>query len=356
MRALTVRPGTPDSAALEDVPEPPREEGALLVRALALGVCGTDREIIAGEYGDAPPGRDRLVLGHESLGRVEDAPAGSGFARGDLVVGIVRHPDPAPCPNCAAGEWDMCRTGEYTEHGIKALGGFGAERWRVEPDFAVKLDPSLGILGVLLEPTSVVAKAWEHVERIGERARWTPERVLVTGGGPVGLLGALLGVQRGLEVHVFDRATEGIKVDLTQALGAIYHSGDLDALPSDFDVVLECTAASHVIVQAMGRAATNGIVCLLGVSSEGHDEQVDIGRLNRAEVLGNQVVFGSVNANRRHYEAAAAALAKADRGWLGRLITRRVPLDQWADALQNRKEDIKTVIEFSSADAPAERH
>src|SRR5579863_7601301 len=169
MRALTVAPGIANSTRVEDIPEPPRSDGAVLVRTLALGVCGTDREIVAGSYGWAPPGQKRLVIGHESLGAVQDAPPGSGFAAGDLVVGIVRRPDPVPCPACAAGEWDMCRNGRYTERGIKERNGYGSEYFRVEPDFLIKLDRSLGALGVLLEPASIVAKAWEHITRIGER-------------------------------------------------------------------------------------------------------------------------------------------------------------------------------------------
>ena len=171
MRAVTVRPGIANSVALATVADPSPDEGAVLVRALALGICGTDREIIAGEYGAPPPGARHLILGHESLGRVEEVPQGSGFARGDLVVGIVRRPDPVPCAACAIGEWDMCRNGLYTERGIKERNGYGAEQFRIERDFAVKLDPALGLLGVLLEPASVVAKAWEHVERIGRRSR-----------------------------------------------------------------------------------------------------------------------------------------------------------------------------------------
>src|SRR3954451_23876749 len=171
MRAITVLPGVKDSARLDEVPEPPLSAGAVLVRTVALGVCGTDREIVAGLYGEAPQNQERLILGHESLGRVVEAPQGSNFAPGDLVVGIVRHPDPVPCPACAAGEWDMCRNGRYTEHGIKGLHGFGAELFRIEPEFAVKVDPSLDLLAVLMEPTSIVAKAWDHVDRIGRRSR-----------------------------------------------------------------------------------------------------------------------------------------------------------------------------------------
>jgi glucose 1-dehydrogenase len=152
MRAITVVPGKEGSARLDDVPEPDQGAGAVLVEALALGVCGTDLEITSGRYGWAPPGRERLVLGHESLGRVVEAPADGELAAGDLVAGIVRQPDPVPCGNCAVGEWDMCRNGRYTEHGIKELDGFGSERWRIQPEFAVKIDPALDRLGVLLEP------------------------------------------------------------------------------------------------------------------------------------------------------------------------------------------------------------
>src|SRR3954469_25597953 len=169
MRAITVLPGLANSARLDDVPEPPLSDGPVLVRTVALGVCGTDREIISGGYGYAPPGQQRLVLGHESLGQIEAAPAGSGLLRGDLVVGIGRRPDPVPCPACAVGEWDMCRNGRYTERGIKERDGYASERFRIEPEYVVKVDPKLERVGVLLEPTSVVAKAWEELDRIGTR-------------------------------------------------------------------------------------------------------------------------------------------------------------------------------------------
>ena len=350
MRAITVSPGVANSARLEDVPPPPPSDGAILARTLALGVCGTDREIIAGDYGWSPPGEKRLVLGHESLGRVQEAPAHSGFAPGDLVVGIVRRPDPVPCPACAAGEWDMCRNGRYVERGIKERNGYGAELFRVEPDFAVKIDAKLGLLGVLVEPTSVVAKAWDHIERIGARSRsWQPRTVLVTGAGPIGLLAALMGTQRGLEVHVLDHSTSGPKPDLTRALGATYHSNGTAVLETlQPDVLIECTGAPKLIRDVLGRTAPDGIVCLAGVTAPGHAFEFDIGLYNRTMVLNNETVFGTVNANRRHYEMAADALTRADRGWLTRLITRRVPIAQWAEALKNQPDDIKVVIEFQS--------
>src|SRR4051812_30434191 len=352
MRSLTVEPGTPESLRLEDFRVPELDHGSVLVRAVALGVCGTDREIIAAEYGSPPPGHKRLIIGHESLGVVEEAPSGSGLQAGELVVGIVRHPDPVPCANCAVGEWDMCRNGRYTEHGIKSLDGFGSEFYRLDPSFVVPVTAPLGLVGVLTEPASVVAKAWEHCERIGARARWNPRTVLVTGAGPVGLLAALLGRQRDLEVHIFDSARDGPKPDIARALGATYHSEAIDAVPGEFDVIMECTGAPPVIAGVLAKSAADGVVCLLGVSSPGRVQSFDLGSLNREVVLDNRVIFGSVNANRRHYEAAIAALGNADPAWLHRLLTRRVPLVEWENAFVRRDNDIKTVVLFDEAALP----
>ncbi|MBF9133848.1 glucose 1-dehydrogenase [Plantactinospora sp. S1510] len=346
MRAITVTPGKPNSLRLvEDFPEPDADEGAVLVEAIAVGVCGTDHEIINGEYGEAAPGSTDLVLGHESLGRVVDDPTGA-LSPGDLVAGIVRYPDPVPCTNCAVGEWDMCRNGQYTEHGIKGLQGFARDRWRIPPKFAVRLDPKLAELGMLLEPTSVVAKAWEHIERIGGRANWEPKTVLVAGAGPIGLLAALLAAQRGFEVHVLNRSANGEKPALVEALGARFHTGTVHELGREFDIVLECTGAPPVVLDSMCQAAPNGIVCLTGVSSGGRTIDFDAGALNRALVLENNVVFGTVNANRRHWELAAEALAAADPDWLSRMITRRVPIDEWSKAYSPEPDDIKVVLEF----------
>src|SRR5688572_11821428 len=292
MRAVTIEPGKRGSLRLENLAEPPPDQGPILVRSLALGVCGTDRELIEGAFGEAPPGRERMVLGHESLGRVIEAPAGSQFRLGDIVVGIVRHPDPVPCANCALGEWDMCRNGGYTERGIKQLDGFGAERWRSGEGFLVKVNPALGVAAVLLEPASVLAKAWEHIERIGRRARWAPRGVLVTGAGPVGLMAALLGVQRGLPVHVYDRNGDGPKPRLVSELGAEYHSKFPAYEP---DIVIECTGAATVIVQAVTGSAPGSIVCLTGLGSAPQVASFDAAKLNQSMVLENRVVFGSVN-------------------------------------------------------------
>jgi threonine dehydrogenase-like Zn-dependent dehydrogenase len=352
MRAITVIPGDRASAELTEVPEPQPGAGDLLVEPLLLGVCGTDREIVDGIHGEAPEGHEQLVLGHELLGRVRSAPDGSASSEGDLVAGIVRRPDPEPCRCCARGEWDMCRNGRYTERGIKALDGYGAELVTIESDFAVAVDPELGELGVLMEPASILAKAWEQVDRIADRACAGHERALVTGAGPIGLLAALIGAQRGFEVHVLDRVEEGLKPQLVRDLGATYDTGSIEELSERIqpEIIIECTGAAQLVVDAMQHNAPGAIVCLTGVG-ETRSLTIDVGALNNAVVLENDVVFGSVNANRRHFEQAGEALVKADRSWLQRLITRRVPLDSWHDALDKGEDDIKTVIEFPVAAA-----
>ncbi|MDH4130698.1 MAG: glucose 1-dehydrogenase [Gemmatimonadota bacterium] len=348
MKAITIEPKRSDSARLEEVPEPPVSDGSVLVEAIAVGVCGTDVEMVEGKYGWAPPGKTRLVLGHESLGRVLD-PGSSGMLKtGDLVAGIVRRPDPVPCPNCAVGEWDMCRNGQYTERGIKQIDGFMSERWRIEPEYVMRIDPSLGLLGVLLEPTTVVTKAWEQVARVGQRAFWEPHVALVTGAGPIGLLAALVGKQRGLEVHVLDRTESGPKPGLVRALGATFHSGTVADVGIEPDVIIECTGVGQVIADSIRVIGAGGVVCLTGVGSGGRTTGLTTADVAADMVLRNNVVLGSVNANKRHWYKAAEALARADRTWLGNLITRRETPADFARALERREQDIKVVVEFAA--------
>ncbi|AMW12858.1 theronine dehydrogenase [Streptomyces qaidamensis] len=350
MRALTVQPGQRHSLQVRQLPTPSPVGGEMLVRGLAMGVCGTDREIANGQYGWAPPGRDWHILGHESLGRVEQAPPDSGFSAGDLVAGVVRRPDPVPCGACRHGEFDMCRNGRYTERGIKELDGYGAQAWCVEPGYAVRLQPHLERVGVLMEPTSVVAKAWEQVERVGARSWFAPRRVLVTGAGPIGLLAALLATQRGLQVHVLDRVSGGPKPQLVQDLDATYHVEDAEQVIEKVcpDVIIEATGASGLVFASITGTAAYGVVCLTGVSPAGRRVTVDAGTFNRDIVLQNDAVVGSVNANLRHYRQAADALAKADMTWLERLITRRVPLERAKEAFQQQPDDIKVVIDLQT--------
>ncbi len=347
MKAITVEPHKLETARLEDIPEPDPSDGSVLVEAIAVGVCGTDVEIVEGKYGWAPRGRTRLVLGHESLGRVLDPGPSSRLLAGDLVVGIVRRPDPVPCSSCAVGEWDMCRNGQYSERGIKEIDGFMSERWRIEPEYVMKIDGSLGLLGVLLEPTTVVAKAWEQVVTVGQRAFWEPRTALVTGAGPIGLLAALVARQHGLDVHVLDIVETGPKPALVRALGAVYHTGSIADLGFRPDVIVECTGVGEVIADAIRKVAPGGVVCLTGVGTGGRTIGLTTADVASNVVLRNNVVVGSVNANKRHWYKAGQVLARADRAWLAGLVTRREPPEEFMRALQRQPDDVKVVIQFA---------
>jgi threonine dehydrogenase-like Zn-dependent dehydrogenase len=345
VRALTVTPGQQSGAELVELDEPSPEEGEVLVQTVAVGVCGTDREILAGEYGEAPPGEDRLVLGHESLGRVLEAPDGSGLVEGDLVVGIVREPDPEPCGSCAVGEQDMCRNGRFTEHGIKGVHGFARDRYRADAQGLVAVPGAWGCAACSSSRPRCWPRPGSTSSTSADAAGGSRGRSSSPAQGPVGLLAALLGSQRGLEVHVADLVEDGPKPELVTRLGGTYHAGPVTDVPLAADVVLECTGVPAVIASVLSGTAMGAVVCLAGVSSPGRID-VDLGSLNREWVLQNDVVFGSVNANRRHYEAAVQALTQADPAWLDDMITRTTDVLSFADALEEHDDDIKSVLLF----------
>lgn len=348
MKACTVKPGDVSTASVEEIPEPPESDGEVLVEGLFVGICGTDVEISVEGYGEPPEGHERLVLFHESLGRVMEAPAGSGLAAGDLVAGVVRRPDPVPCEPCGKDQWDFCRNGQFTERGIKGHDGYGSQRWRVAPKFAIKLDPELDKLGVLLEPTSVVAKAWDQVGKIATRAATPTATALVTGAGPIGLLAALIGRQKGMAVTVLDKVTEGPKPSMVAELGATYVTS-LDDVKERPDVVIEATGIGQLVFDVIGRAAPDAIVCLTGISSGTRALDIAADAINKAMVLSNEVVFGSVNAGLANYQQAAEALSKADKDWLAKIITRTVPMAEWGQALKRQPDDIKVVVDLQAA-------
>ncbi len=194
----------------------------------------------------------------------------------------------------------------------------------------------------------MVAKAWELVGAMRARAFWHPRQVLVTGAGPIGMLAALIGIQSGLDVHVLDRVTEGTKPQLVRDLGATYHAGAVADIGFQPDVVIECTGVGLVIIDSLRQVASGGVVCLTGVGSGGGLSGLSPADVAKALVLQNNVIVGSVNANRRHFYRAAEALAAADPTWLERLISRRVPPQDIALALERSPDDIKVVVDFEA--------
>jgi threonine dehydrogenase-like Zn-dependent dehydrogenase len=356
MRAVTVTPGQRDSLRVRDIPDVQDTDGQFVVRVLQGGLCGTDVEITSGLYGEAPPGDSYLVLGHENLGVVESGPTSS-LSAGDLVVSTVRRPCPEGCLPCRSGESDMCLTGHYRERGIQALHGFMSERYVEDPRYLVHVPSSLRAVAVLVEPMTVAQKALEQIFRIQRRMSWAPRQAVVLGAGPVGILAAAAMRIRGLEVAVVSREPEGSARDtLLKEAGIHYLSttrtpvADLPRRLGAIDIVLEATGAAAVIAPAIGILGRNGVCVLASVTEVGRKWEIDLGAWNREMVLGNRLVFGAVNAGRRHFEAAVGDLAVAEQrrpGWMGRLITRRLPFTEAARALVRTPEDIKTVLDFA---------
>ena len=357
MRAVAVTPMQAGSARQVELPVPTATPGTALMRVLEVGIDGTDTEINEGLYGAAPPGSDFLVIGHEALSRVEAVGEGVlGFKPGDRVVSTVRRPD--DCPNCQAGESDMCLFGNYTERGIKGAHGYMGEYYCEAPAFMVKIPPGLRPFAVLLEPLSIVEKASFQAWKMQERMLWQPKRAVVLGAGQIGILCTILLRLRGLEVHVYAKSpADSLQGRILSSLGATYASVDdhpvigIREELGQIDFILEATGNSSVAFEAMPQLGNNGALCLTGVSAGNRSIEIPGDVINLQMVLGNRVAFGSVNANRRYFETGVQHFQQAERQWPGifeRLITRRVPFDDFTAALDRRPEDIKTLLTIAA--------
>jgi glucose 1-dehydrogenase len=364
MRAVVVTPGKKNSARLVEMGDPTLSDTQVCVKVIRVGICGTDAEIDRAEYGKAPSGESKLILGHESFGVVEAVGHRvKGFKKGDYVGSLVRRPD--NCSYCRTGSQDMCVEQEYTERGIKGQHGFLSEYYVEHPEFLVKLPPELHEVGVLLEPLTVVEKGIRHAWIMQKRMQgWEPKRALVLGAGPIGFMAALLLRIQGIETTVFARSCNRFREERLEQIGAHYCSQfndgrekkiEIKDLPSrfgPFDFVIEATGSAQVAISAMHLVAVNGIVCLTSVTGSDENFEISGARLNYDMVLGNRTVFGTVNASRVDFEKGVEHLVEAEQrwpGWLESLITRRVKPERFREALERRADDVKVVVEFASA-------
>jgi glucose 1-dehydrogenase len=352
LRALTVTPGVKNSVRLDQIDMPNPSSSQALLRVQEIGICGTDLDINQGFYGEAPPGSNYLVTGHESLARVENILDNAyGISKGDIVVPTVRRPD--SCTNCLYGESDMCLTGNYREHGIKGLHGFGSDFAVSDVAFLVKVQSKLADVAVLLEPMSVAEKGVYQAFKIQERMLWKPKSVLILGAGPVGLLTTYLLRLRGLQVVVTaTRAKDSAKARLAERAGAVYVNTMEQPLQSlgKFDLIMEETGSAQVAMQATSMLNTNGIMCFLGIYSSTMAPE-DIGEFYKDVVLGNKTFFGSVNANINYFRMGLKDFAEIEKRFNGILrdtISVRLSPDEYQKAYDQNKDNIKTVIRFNS--------
>jgi glucose 1-dehydrogenase len=372
MKAVAVAPKTKTLALIErPVPRIARPTD-VLVRILDVGVCGTDREICAFEYGTPPAGSDHLVIGHEALGQVEAVGrAVTQLRPGDLVVPMVRRPCGRPeCRACQESRQDFCYTGSFSERGIKERDGFMTELVVDDERYLCPLPAALREIGVLTEPLTIAEKALRQVDEVQRRLPWVCphelgkpaghcHRAVVLGAGPVGLLGALALAATGYAVTVYSRETApNSKSDLLAEIGIGYASSqettpeELAAKLGNIDLVYEASGASAASFDLMRVLGTNGVFVFTGVPGRKAPIALDADTLMKRMVLSNQVLFGTVNADRGAFESAIRHLAEFDRRWpkqVRALVTGRFPVDAHASLLHGRASGIKSVIAFGEA-------
>ena len=349
MKAIAVYPGTPGSVHLANLPMPNLNEipdgRGVLVRVLRVGVDGTDKEINAAEYGQAPAGYNFLTVGHESFGQVESV--GNNVTEvkpGDYVVATVRRPGKSIYD--LIGTNDMTTDDTYYERGISLLHGYLTESYVDDAEFIVKVPQGLKEVGVLLEPTAVVEKGLQQAYEIQRRLKvWRPRRAAVMGSGTIGLLATLALRLRGLEVVTFGRFEKPyLNANLIEALGADYLSTaqtsviDYARQHGGFDLIFEGTGSSAVVFDAMQALGKNGVLVLSSITGGDKVLEVPADRINLEFVLGNKVMIGTVNANRGHFEMGVRDMAQAEAeypGWLNLLLTHPVKgLDNYKELFE----------------------
>ena len=370
MKAIAVTPRA-KQLGLIDMTEPTITSPAdVKLRMIEAGVCGTDKEICAFEYGTPPPGSAELVIGHESLGEVVEV--GKDVTRvkvGDLVVPMVRRPCPHDyCAACRSGRQDFCFTGDFTERGIKERHGFMAQFVVDDERFMNPVPRDLRDVAVLVEPLTIAEKALIQVWDVQQRLPWSCpaavgkaqahcRRAVVLGAGPVGLLGAMALVKNGFDTYVYAREpAPNAKADVLAMIGAKYLSAEthsLDALAStvgNVDLVYEATGASRLAFDMIQHLGINGIFVFTGVPGRKGPVEVDTDLMMRNLVLKNQVVFGTVNAGRNAFEASIGDLGAFVESWpkaVAGLISGRFPMSAHRDLLLGQSGGIKNVIQLN---------
>jgi threonine dehydrogenase-like Zn-dependent dehydrogenase len=379
MKAVAVFPTTKEIKVIDL--EVPRitEPDQVKLRMLEVGVCGTDKEICSFQYGTPPEGSDYLVIGHESLGEVMEV--GSAVRRlkvGDLVVTTVRRPCSSPeCVPCRSSYPDFCRTGEYTERGIKGAHGFMTE-FVVDAERNMHVvPPEIRDVAVLTEPLTIAEKAKEQAQLIVRRLPWLDPDLpmiaqakhqlqgVVLGAGPVGLLGAMVMAALGGEIYVYALAPAPNPASaIVEAIGATYVSkGNISEeqrkkLLGNVDLVYEATGVSSLAFEAWQILGPYSTFIFTGVPGHHAPLEVDTDTLMRNIVLKNQVVMGTVNASPTAFDGAIADLGVFHQRWpdaVRAVITSRSPVEDAHDVLMGKTGGIKNVISFAPASVPSAR-
>ena len=357
MKAIAVTPGMPNSIHQEEIPKPSLADipggYGVLVRVLKVGVDATDKEINQALYGNAPPGDDFLVLGHECFGVVEEVGENVTHVRpGDYVTATVRRPGGSIYDQI--GTSDMTSEETYYERGINLLHGFLTEYFVDHADYIVRVPPGLKHLHVLMEPMSCAAKAVQQAYEVQRRMRvWSPKRAYVMGAGQIGLLTTLILKLRGLEVFTCARGSApNLKSKIVESIEATYISTKkepMDTLPAKYgkaDLIVDATGSSHIAFESMKLLGHNGVLVWTSITGGNLKTEIASDKINIDWVLGNKLLLGSVNANREHFETGIKDLALGEvmfPGVIEQILTNPV------DGLENYTEVMRLLVEDKSA-------
>src|SRR5277367_3669126 len=373
MKAVAVLPGKPNSVHLREIPRPTLADQphphvcripdgrAVLVKVLQIGVDATDREINEALYGNAPPGGEHLVIGHESFGQViEVGNKVTEVKPGDFVSCTVRRPGGSLFDTI--GRNDITSDEVYYERGINLCHGYLTESFVDDAEFIVKVPQNLKHLGVLSEPASVCAKAIEQAFLAQQRLQvWDPRRAFVMGSGQIGLLATMMLKLRGMEVYTLaTKPGPHRKSEIVEAYGATYVStrqtalADLVKQVGKPDLIFEATGNAEACFRSMEVLAHNGALIWTSITGGKYDVTLDAARINLEWVLGNKLLVGSVNGNHRHFELGIQALSLGEHtypGVTGRILTNPVAgLDNYRQimGLLENKEALKVFVNVAS--------
>ncbi len=370
MKAIAVTPSKKQLGIIDQAEPEISSPTQVKLRMLEAGVCGTDKEICAFQYGTPPPGSEQLVIGHESLGEViEVGPRVTRVKIGDLVVPMVRRPCPHDyCVACRSDRQDFCFTGDFTERGIKQQHGFMTQFVVDDEKYMNPVPKALRDVAVLVEPLTIAEKALTQVWQVQQRLPWAcptaldqaqtyRHRAVVLGAGPVGLLGAMALVNNDFETYVYAREPiPNPRATLLESIGAKYISAESESVQEltrrvgNIDLVYEATGASALSFDVIEHLGTNGIFVFTGVPGRKAPVEVDTDLVMRNLVLKNQVVFGTVNAGRGSFEASIRDIRAFLRRWpeaVKSLISGRYEMEQYSDLLLGRSSGIKNVIKLN---------
>jgi glucose 1-dehydrogenase len=363
-----------------EIPKPEiKKPDEVLVRIKEVGLDGTDINMIRYNLQDLSSEHNQIVIGHEGIGVIEEVGNEvKSVGPGDIVALTVRR-GCGECSPCLHNASDMCLTGRYKERGLHKLDGFLTQYVVDQEQYIARVPPAIARLAVLTEPVSIIEKSIQELRTVQSRVPWTcshPEHgylsprwggckiALVVGAGPLGLIAVALMRLAGASVFTADIVPENhIKVSLVHRMGAGYLDArtktpaeliDLGGTEQYLDIIFEASGVADKALELIKYMARNSIYIMTGIPRQETLMQIDAAQLVSQMVRNNQVLAGSINSNRIHFEMALQDISRINttfNGILEELVTERFALKDYRQAFGPKGPDhIKTLIEVETWD------